>query len=165
MEPEMRKALEDQRKLLVLVWSGFISALVIYLLIPQFISVSELSPGPGSFSDILRTPLWIVALAEFGVLWWWNNRFLTKEAVLKEMTVLQKLSENQAVSSYAGKKIVAFALAESIAIYGLVLALIGNHLSDQYLMTLIAGLWLVYLYPSGAFFEDLAREFEARGAG
>ena len=109
--------------------------------------------------------MWIVALTESGILWWWNNRFLTKEAVLKETAALQKLSEKQAVSNYAGKKIVAFALAESIAIYGLVLALIGNHLSDQYLMTFIAGLWLVYLYPSGAFFEDLAREFEARGAG
>lgn len=102
-------------------------------------------------------------LAESGVLWWWHNKFLTKETVLKETTVFQE--STRAISSYAGKKIVAFALAESIAIYGLVLALIGNHLSDQYLMSFVAGLWLAYLYPSGVFFEELGREFEARGAG
>ncbi len=162
MEPEARRALEGQRKLLVLVWFGFISALAVYLLIPNFGPLVGTSPGP-AFSEVLRTALWILVLAESGGLWWWNNKFLTKEAALKETAAFQE--PGRALANYAGKKIVAFALAESIALYGLVMALIGNHASDQYLMTFIAGFWLAYHYPSGVFFEELAREFEARGAG
>lgn len=77
--------------------------------------------------------------------------------------MFQRLSEKQVASNYVAKKIVAFAFAEAIAIYGFVLAFIGQYMWDQYLMTLISGLWLVYLYPSGNFFEELARELEARG--
>jgi hypothetical protein len=57
---------------------------------------------------------------------------------------------------------VAFAIAESIGIYGLILALIAGYLWDQYLLSLISGLLLISVYPSRGFFEELVREVEGR---
>jgi len=58
--------------------------------------------------------------------------------------------------------IIAFSLSEMIAIFGLVLALIGNYRSDQQVFSLISACLLVYFYPSRTFFDELIAECERR---
>jgi len=141
---------ENQYKVLVIIWGGFIASLVIYLLLPQFVPLS--TRAGDSSSDFMRTGLWTVVLVICAVLWWWNQRYLTKEALISQAPL-----GRQSLSNYVIKKIVAFALAESIAIYGLILALLGYSTSDQVIMSLISGGFLIYHYPSRSFFDELIR--------
>ena len=157
---EDKEALERQHRTLVLVWVGFLATLAVYLALPWLGSYSEAIPLPlgGPSFDISRTSLWATVVVIVGILWWWNQRFLAKEALLKNYAP----KRGTPIFSYAVKKIVAFALAEAVAIYGLILALSGRHLWDQLVLSVIAALFLLYLYPSRAFFEELLREMEAR---
>jgi F0F1-type ATP synthase membrane subunit c/vacuolar-type H+-ATPase subunit K len=157
---EDRKALENQHRTLLLVWAAFLATLVIYILLPQFISYAEFLPQSDPFSDVPRMSLWAVVVLVVGILWWWNQRHLTKEALFKNY----QPRRGTPLSNYAMKKIVAFALAEAIAIYGLILALMGRHLWDQLALSVIAALFLIYLYPSPAMFNELIREAESRDA-
>ena len=68
------------------------------------------------------------------------------------------------VSFYRTRMIFAFALSEVIAIFGLVLGLIGGHRSDQQGLSLLSACLLVYLFPSRSFFDDLIAEYERREA-
>lgn len=155
---EEKKALEHQHRTLVLVWVGFLATLAVYLALPRLGSFSGTVPPGGPSSDVSRTSLWAIVVVIVGVLWWWNRRFLGREALLKNYAP----KRGAPISGYAMKKIVAFALAEAVAIYGLILALSGNHLWDQLVLSVVAALFLLYLYPSRAFFDELLREMEAR---
>lgn len=155
---EDKEALERQHRTLVLVWAGFLATPVVYLALPRLGAYSETIPLGGPSLDISRTSLWAIVVVIVGILWWWNQRFLAKEALLKNYAP----KRGTPISSYAVKKIVAFALAEAVAIYGLILALSGHHLWDQLVLSVIAALFLLYLYPSRAFFDELLREMEAR---
>jgi hypothetical protein len=71
-QAETRRALENQQQVLVIVWIAFFASILFYLLIPRFVS----SPLSGNtFRGLLRQALWVVALMEAGVLWWWRGRF------------------------------------------------------------------------------------------
>jgi hypothetical protein len=148
----------DQHRILVLVWFAFVATLLVYLVLPRLVDSSAVSLHGGLFSDISRPGLWTVAFVIAGILWWWNQRYLTREALLNS----DRGRWGSFASNFAARKIVAFALAEAIAIYGLLLALIGRYLWDQLLLSGLAAALLVHLYPSRAFFDELAREAEMR---
>lgn len=155
---EDKKALEKQHSTLVLVWAGFLGALVSYLLLPQFASHFGAVPGVSTLFDVSRMTLWTVVAVIIAVLWWWKQTYLTKEALLTN----HNPKRGTRMSQYAMRKIVAFTLAEAIAVYGLILGLLGDHLWDQLGLSLIAGLLLTYLYPSRAFLEEIITAMEAQ---
>lgn len=156
MTPEGKRALEDRHRLLILVWAGFAGCLLVYLVLPRFVASSGIFLDDGPFSDVSRTGLWAVAFLIVGILWWWDEKWLTREALLKN----DRFTWGTLASNYAAKKIVAFALAEAIAIYGLLLALIGRYLWDQFVLSGVSAALLIRLYPSQAFFEQLVRDAE-----
>lgn len=156
MTPESQRALEDRRRLLVLIWAGFLACLLVYLVLPWFVAFSEVFLDGGSFPGVSRTGLWAVAFLIVGFLWWWDERWLTREALLNH----DRFTWGTLASNYAAKKIVGFALAEAVAIYGLLLALIGQYLWDQLLLSGVSGALLIRLYPSRAFFDQLVRDAE-----
>ena len=162
IQPESRKLFEDGQKVIVIMWFVFISTLVIWLFIPlSGVPAERFLNGPSS-PDTTRIALWFVILVVMGVLLLWIKNFLTKEAILKKVTRGQN-SAKRRLRSYLLRKVLAFALAESIAIYGLVLAMLGRFMWDQYVLTLVSGLFFIYLFPSGAFLDELIREYEERG--
>jgi hypothetical protein len=55
---------------------------------------------------------------------------------------------------------VIFAIIEAIAVYGLVLAIVGRHLFDQYLLSALSLVLLALEYPTERFLEGLLREVE-----
>ena len=125
--------------------------------------------------EAVRIALWLLSVALLGVLVWWRKHFLTKEAVLTprakvptavllpgyESPVEQRSTE--VITFYFTMKLVTFALAESVAIFGFVLAFIGGYLWDQYLLSLLSGILLLYQFPSKAFVEELIRDVELGG--
>lgn len=168
---EFRKELENQQKVLLIVWTGFIVATVLYLSIPQFLPDLSQSLGGYPLAGTIRQGLWIIVLIEVGFLFWWNKKVLTKEAIGRNSREARwmpnlvrghqnRLEEEAArtLSFYVIGKIIAFAVAESLAIYGLFLAYSGRYFWDQYILSSICLLLLIYLYPRRSFLIGLITE-------
>lgn len=162
IQPESRKLFEDGQKLFVIMWFAFISTLVIWLFIPLSGVSAERFLNGNSPSDATRIALWFVILIVMGVLLLWIKKFLTKEAILRRVTSGRGAAK-KLLRSYLLRKVLAFALAESIAIHGFVLAMLGRYMWDQYILTLVSGLFFINLFPSRAFLDELIREYEERG--
>lgn len=157
MEPELRRAVEKQQKILTLTWLGAIAALFLYLLLPRFFGPRRLPEVEQPYHGF-RMILWIVAVIEVVSLLWWSRTFLTKEAVLR---AVQGTGVDPLIY-YSGRKISAIAIAQSVAVYGLVLAFVGRYFWDQYILTLVSGVLLVRHRPSRSFCNELAKEIEGR---
>ena len=119
--------------------------------------------------------LWTVAIAIAAVLVWVKRRFHTVQAIFRDsrrpMDVTDLKGDNPAqknlarlVLFYRSRMIIAFSLSETIAIFGLLLALTGDYASDQQSLSLISAGLLVYFFPSRAFFDELLNEYERREA-
>jgi hypothetical protein len=135
------------------------AALAIYLLIPWIIAPEKPLFSSGAF--LVRPIFWSLVLVEVLFLKWWTRSYLKPRTL-----PLDPLSEAQieaAISDTMTKGIIAFAIAESITIFGFILALIGRFFLDQYLLTLVSGILMVQLYPSVRFFDDLIREGQLCG--
>jgi len=133
---ELRKTMETQRRTLLVLWISFLPAMVIYLILATFVI-----PPPHDSSGVLRAILWILALSEVGLLYWWKGKYLTKKSFFAGLR-----QPNPAVL-YLKNYIIAFAIAESVAIWGLVLAMVGGYRSDQYALTFLSAFLLIQVYP------------------
>lgn len=117
--------------------------------------------------------LWILVLLDLGYLVWWKKSNLTRAAITDKSNktkILRALEEHKGqaeeraasvVSTYITRKIVVFAIIEAIAVYGLVLALVGRYLWDQYLLSGLSLVLLVIEFPGKSFLEGLVNEIEA----
>jgi hypothetical protein len=159
MEPQLREPAGKQKKVLTLTWSSSIAALVIYLLLPWFVSLQGISSG-GEPYEGFRTILWFLAFIQVGVVLFWTRRVLRKEAVLRAVqgTAIDPLAY------YTGRKIAAIGMAQSVALYGLVLAIVGGYFWDQYILTLIAGALVIGHYPSRRSLDAIKGHPEAKNS-
>jgi hypothetical protein len=66
------------------------------------------------------------------------------------------------VSTFVTRKVVIFAIIEAIAVYGLVLAIVGRYLFDQYLLSALSLLLLTFEFPAQRFLESLMQQVEGR---
>jgi len=151
LDPELRRTMEKQWKVLSLTWRSSVAALFLYLLLPLIVGLSR-SPVSHPPYRGFRMVLWLVALVEAAALFWWSRRFLTKEGALRGIrgTAVNPLTY------YVGRKIGALGIAQSIAVYGLVLALVGGYFWDQYILTFLSAALLVWHYPSRGMLEELS---------
>ncbi len=160
MEPAFRQSADRQKKILSVTWWGSIAALVFYLLLPWFVHLNRVLPQGESFPT-LRWALWFVAIIQIGVVLYWMRSSLNQEAVLRTLrgTAIDPLTY------YTGKRMAAIGMAQSVAVYGLALALVGGYFFDQYLLTLISGLLLAQQYPPTRALEELERKLEEKNGG
>jgi hypothetical protein len=172
IRPEYRVMLESQHGVLVALWWVFIGAIFFYLWISYaFLTYRQLAITD-SFSQAARLFLWILTFLDLATLVWWKRRFLRREAILggaKKYKLLQALEGHKTpveertaavVSSYVTSKVVAFAMAEAVAIYGFALALMGRYFVGQYILTIASGVLLVMEFPSRRFLTELLSEAE-----
>jgi len=111
-------------------------------------------------------------LVDLGYYFFWKKRYLAPQAILhnsrktKLFGALQEYNgpvEERAaavVSTFVTRKVVIFAIIEAIAVYGLVLAIVGRYLLDQYLLSALSLALLALEYPTERFLEGLVREVE-----
>jgi hypothetical protein len=161
MAPEFdrRMIMERQKRVLKNAWYASASTLIIYLLLPHFILASHRLPVATNVSARLRMVLWVVAFIELVVLLWWKRFMLSPERLIAAANNRPTV----ALAHYLGKSAAAFAMANSIAVYGLALALIGSYFLDQYVLTLMALILLADLYPSSDTWQQIARTKSLRG--
>jgi hypothetical protein len=174
IRPEFRGELLGQQKKLTRIWLAFAEAILIFLGMPYlFPPVLHPEWAP----ETVRTGLWLVAIVEVGVLAWWNRRYLGTQSILRDASTNRRLEplsgfskpksplEEGAVrviSWFWVVKLVGFAFAGSLALYGLVLAVVGGYFADQYILSFVGGLLLAYQFPTAESFERLLRQYEDR---
>ncbi len=116
--------------------------------------------------------LWILVLVDLGYYIYWKRRYLTPQAILhnsQKTKIFRALQEYKGsaeeraasiVSTFVTRKVVIFAIIEAIAVYGLVLAIVGRYLSDQHLLSALSLALLALEFPTQRFLESLLREIE-----
>jgi len=173
IRPEFRKKLERWQIAVLFVWILFLIWAAIYLFVPY------LNPDHGeAIADFpletFRQVLWVIVAIQVAFLFWWRKHFLSKEFLLRRgretrlmptllrghQTPTEKVAA-RVLSWYILGSVVAFAVADSIAIYGLYLGYIGEYFLDQYILSFICLLLLIYFYPTKAFFTELLGELDS----
>lgn len=175
LSKEFTEILYNQHRSLVIVWVALLISLGIFLFIPDLDFKHLPRPETYPHADDIRKILSVMVLITVAFLLLAKSRLNTVEAIFrgsreptrekseKGETPVEK-GAARVVSYYCSRMAVSFALAETIAIYGLVLALIGPYKWEQQILSLISGVLLVYFFPSRIFFDDLITEYETREA-
>jgi hypothetical protein len=176
IRPEFRKILSDQRGAAVILWSLFMIAIVIYIVIARNVLATPRFAGGFSQAQSVRIGLWILALVDLGYYIYWKKRYLASEAVLaeaKSTKLLRAVEGHQGpveeraaavVSTYVTRKTVLFAIIEAVAVYGLILGLAGPYPSDLYLLSTVSLLLLTVEFPSERSLEGLLHRVEGSEA-
>ncbi|HZD41257.1 MAG TPA: hypothetical protein VE131_11080 [Terriglobales bacterium] len=172
---EFKKSLLDQHGASVILWCFFFASIFIYIVIAQLVVGGRGFPINQRVALSARVILWLLVFVDFGYLVWWKKRYLSRETMLeassktKVFRVLQGHSTPQektaaaVVSTYVTRKIAAFAIVEAIAVYGLLIALVGRYFWDQYLLSGLSLALLIMEFPSKSSLEDLVRRLEIIG--
>jgi hypothetical protein len=172
IRPEFKKVLMDQRGAAVILWSFFTISIPIYIWIAQSVLANPKYAQGLSFAATARIVLWVLVVIDLGYYVFWKKRYLTPEALLdksqktKLFRALQEykgpVEERAAavVSTYGTRKVVIFAIIEAIAVYGLVLAIVGRYLLDQYLLSALSMVLLTLEFPTERFLKNLLVKIE-----
>lgn len=171
IRPEFKTVLLDQRGAAVIIWSFFVISIAIYLFISRHLLANPNFGRGFSYASAARAVFWLLALIDFGYYLYWK-RYVAPEAVLRDAKKSKRLralegykgaDEERAaavVSTYVTRKIVLFAIIEAIAVYGMILALVGRFLLDQYLLSALALVLLIVEFPSGKSFSAVLQRLE-----
>jgi hypothetical protein len=171
IRPEFKATLLEQRGAAVILWSCFTIAIVVYIVIAHNILGNPRFSRSFSFADSARIALWILTFIDIGYYVYWKKKRLSDEAVLTEEPAkfLRAVEDYRGdveqraaavVSTYVTRKIVLFAIIEAIAVYGLVLAVAGRFVTDQYLLSSVSLILLVLEFPSEAPLARLVQRIE-----
>ena len=172
IRPEFRKLLMDQRGAAVILWSFFMISIVIYIVIAQNVLANPKYARGLAFAETARIVLWLLVLVDLGYYFFWKRRYLAPQAILhnsQKTKLFRALQEHRGaieeraaavVSTFVTRKVVIFAIIEAIAVYGLVLAIVGRYLFDQYLLSALSLILLTLEFPAQRFLESLLRQVE-----
>jgi len=150
----------DQRGAGVILWSFFMISIVIYIVIAQNVLANPKYAQGLSFAETARIVLWFLVLVDLGYYFFWKKRYLAPQAILhnsQKTKIFRALQESKGsieeraaavVSTFVTRKVVIFAIIEAIAVYGLVLAIVGRYLLDQYLLSALSLVLLALEYPT-----------------
>lgn len=175
IRPEFKQILMDQRGAAVILWSCFMISIVIYIVIAEHVLANPRFARGFSVAETLRIVLWALVVVDLGYYAYWKKRYVTPEAMFAESQktkLFRALEEHKGeverraaavVSTYVTRKVVLFAIIEAIAVYGLVLALVGHYLLDQYLLSGLSLLLLAFEFPSEKSLEELVLRVEGVG--
>jgi hypothetical protein len=175
IRPEFKQILMDQRGAAVILWSCFMISIVIYIVIAEHVLANPRFSRGVSGAENLRLVLWALAVIDLGYYVYWKKRYLAPQAMIAESSktkLLRALEEHKGeverraaavVSTYVTRKVVLFAIIEAIAVYGLVLALVGHYLPDQYLLSGLSLLLLAFEFPSEKSLKELVLRVETVG--
>jgi hypothetical protein len=171
IRPEFKTILMDQRGAAVIIWSFFVMSIGLYVFISRHLLANPNFGRGFSYAAVARAVFWLLTLIDLGYYIYWK-RHLVPEAVLRDAKTSKRLralegykgaDEERAaavISTYVTRKVVLFAIIEAIAVYGLILALVGRFLLDQYLLSALALVLLIVEFPSGKSFSAVLQKLE-----
>jgi hypothetical protein len=172
IRPEFRKILLDHRGAAVILWSAFVISIPIYIVIARNVLENPNIGSNRSFAETARIVLWLLTVIDLGYYAYWRKKHLSAQAILRDarstklFRALEQFSgplEERAayvVSTHVTRKVVIFAIIEAIAVYGLVLAVLGRYVSDHYFLSTMSLILLIVEFPSAKSLEELVRAVE-----
>jgi hypothetical protein len=176
IRPEFRKIVLDQRGAAVILWSCFVISIPIYLFIVRSVLSNPDIGANRSFAETARIVVWLLTIVDLGYYVYWRQRNLTSVSILRDArsTKLFRAIEEfrgpveeraaYVVSAYVTRKVVIFAIIEAIAVYGLVSALAGRYVTDQYFLSAVSLALLVLEFPFEKVLVELIQEVERGSA-
>lgn len=171
IRPEYRQLLLDQRGAAVILWCAFTMFIVIYIVIAQNILANPKYARGLWFAETARMIFWALVIVDLGYYVYWKKRYLAPAAIaaasktkmLRALDSYQGLHEKEAalvVSTYITRKIVLYAIIEALAVYGLVLAIVGRYFADQYALSALSLILLALEFPTARGLDTLVRTVE-----
>ncbi len=177
IRPEFRKILLDQRGAAVILWSAFVISIPIYLVIVRSVLANPNIGSNSTLAEPARIVLWLLAIVDLGYYFYWRRRHLSEASILRDSSAVKlfraleefrgSLEKRAAhvVSAYVTRKVVIFAIIEACAVYGLVLAVVGRFVQDQYWLSALSIALLAREFPSGKTVESLVQRIEQDSPG
>ena len=172
IRPEFKTILLDQRGAAVILWSCFVISIPIYVVISRSVLANPNVGTNPSIATPARVMFWLLTLVDLGYYVYWRRRNLPPDAIVRDakatklfraLEEFRGADEERAahvVSTYVTRKVVIFAIVEAIAVYGLVLAIVGRFVQDQYWLSALSVALLVIEFPSEKSLDALIHEAE-----
>jgi hypothetical protein len=172
IRPEYRRVLMDQRGAAVILWSAFTIFIVIYIVIAENVLANPKYARGLWFAETARMVIWALAIIDLGYYVFWRKRNFTSAAIaagssktklLRALDGYDGLHEKEAallVSTYITRKVVLFAIIEAVAVYGLLLAIVGRYLTDQYILSALSVILLTIEFPTARSLDTVIRAVE-----
>ena len=133
-----------------------ISALI-YVLLAHLLAKNWIALQPDYLST-LRNALYIVSIAEILIIHLFRKWMLATHSDSRafESALVTKHHPTPGLGKYTTVSIVSWAIADSIAIYGLLLFLLGGSFQDLYLFVAVALAVIIFYRPKMSELEELA---------
>lgn len=172
IRPEFRKVLLDQRGAAVILWSCFVISIPIYIVIVRSVLSNPNIGADRSVAEIARALVALLTLVDLGYYFFWRKRNLSITAILRDagssklFRAVQEfrgpLEERaaQVISTYVTRKVVIFAIIEAVAVYGMISALLGRYVFDQYFLSAASLVLLVIEFPTERASAELIHKVE-----
>ena len=172
IRPEFRQTLLDQRGAAVILWSAFTIFIVVYIVIAENVLANPKYARGLWFAETARMIFWTLAVVDLGYYVYWKKRYLAPDSIaggasktklLRALDSYNGLHEKQAalvVSTYITRKIVLYAILEALAVYGLVLAIVGRYFTDQYILSALSLILLALEFPTERGLQAVLRTVE-----
>ncbi|HTM07697.1 MAG TPA: hypothetical protein VL754_04850 [Verrucomicrobiae bacterium] len=172
LTPEFKKRLGRSHTFVAAVWAALFASCAVAALVPS--DFFEHIPVRDNYPYLLglENLIWGLAIVTAVLLLWSRPRFYSVAAVFEATErplVVDGIGESpeekvasRLVYFYRSKMLRALALAESVAFYGLFLAVIEPDDYEWRLFCATAAALLVLFYPSRTFFDELMKEYERR---
>jgi hypothetical protein len=173
LSPEFKDRLGRSHVFLLALWVTLLALCAAAAMLPARV-FEHLPPLAESYPYLedLDELIWGVGIGTAALLLWSRSRFYSVEQVFsasrrpREVPVIgdsaAEMAASRLVHFYRSRMVNAFALAASLALYGLLLAVVEATDYQWRLFCVTAVAMLVLFYPSRVFFDTLIKEYERR---
>lgn len=168
IDPREQEVLSKAMKVNWVIWAAMVSSIGIYILVAHVTEGKiRIGAGAGEVFGLLRTILLIVGIGEL-VLIPLIRRLMLRPSSLSPVqgapaSALTPQS-HPAAARYVTALITSLAIAESVAIYGLVLFFLSGDFGTLYLFAALGAAGMLVNRPKGGELEQLAAGMKTGGA-
>lgn len=153
-----RQELEKGMSNLKIIWSALTVSLVMYVLaVPLILGKEVINLSAATYAE-LRLFMYPLAGATLIASWFVRRLILAAKPSVRR----NKSRQHPAVQRYTTAMIVTLAITQAIALYGLILYLLGNNPVDLYLLTALAAAAMVLYFPKKNELIHLEERLSAR---
>lgn len=146
---------------LKIIWSALSFSLLFYVVVIPFLCKDmALTQAPAELITDLRHLLYGLAAITLAAAWLARRWLLAKRVAPSG----NKSRQHPALQRYTTAMLVALAMTQSVGLYGLILFLMGQQLQDLVLLTVLAGVGMLFFLPNRDEVRQLVDRFD-RGLG
>lgn len=152
-----REVVEIERgwKSVYSIWIAMLIALFFYLIIGLFLRDKVSFNFEESTVEIIRYVFYFLSVLTIGSIGILRKTVFRSDTAGK---MHRSISDNSAVAKYSASIIFSLALAETIAVYGLVLFLLGKNTKDLYVLIFLSAATMIYYRPFKEQLIDMVNE-------